>query len=101
MPDCTATHGGRGVLHLPTDRAGHASPRPRLVVPIGRRAGAARSIRPGLPIPGIGTDLGCLPWGIPVRDGDRIVIAFGPTRPGIPGPIVRWPHVHGDTLRAR
>lgn len=40
-----------------------------------------------LPVEGIGTIRGCTSRGIQVRDGDRIVVAFGPARTGIPGPV--------------
>ena len=42
---------------------------------------------PSLSFPGILTSRGCIPWGIQVRDGDRIVVALGPARTGIPGVV--------------
>jgi len=42
---------------------------------------------PSITYPGITTSRGCVPWGLQVRDGDRIVVASGPARSGIRGPV--------------
>ncbi len=42
---------------------------------------------PSITFPGITTSRGCFPWGLQVRDGDRIVVASGPARSGIRGPV--------------